>query len=251
MKISENFHQRNLLQVDQDKHIGTNKQIKECTNLFPDVPIKVDLSPEGIAQYRKTIQENTPDQEEEKEYRILINDSFTSINYSMELSARVNEINDKKGSASVADRAKSILEAYASLYAEIVEGHENGTRNMFTESYENRPLTKEEELEKLDEAFEHYANTFEKWIQLEQEHSMEVEKEIVRVYKKYGIKKLESTAHAYMQAIRAKEENPEQIPPNISELILNAGRQFLSNVSSLKSINHKSVMDIVSAINIW
>ncbi len=251
MKIDERFQQCNLIQTNQDKNIGTRKQIKECTDLFPDVPVKVDLSAEGIAQYRKTIQANMPDQEEEKKLRIVLNDSFTSINYNMEISARVNEINRKKGNATVKARAQSIMEAYASLYAEIVEGHENGTRNMFTESYENRPLTKEEELEKLNQAFEDYTDFFERCVQLEQEHAMGLEKEIVSVYKKYGAKKLESAAQAYQQAIAAKTENPEQIPPNIGELILNAGKLFLTNVSSLNSINHKSVMGVVSAIKIW
>ncbi len=53
---------------------------------------------------------------------------------------------------------EGVAVAYSSLYQEIVEGHRNGTRELYVlvdaKTAKWRPVTMEEELEKLEKGFE-------------------------------------------------------------------------------------------------
>lgn len=91
------------------------------------------------------------------------------MNYKFTLSARVNSLNESDKEAkgvdylSNEDKLDNIMEAYTSLYDEIVQGYENGTRviNVADENGENgyRTLTMQEELADLDDAYESVVNT--------------------------------------------------------------------------------------------
>lgn len=230
-------------------------QIKKSGYLSNDIAVLVDLSAEGMGRYRNTIQQNTPKQDEGvKQCCILASHdmrlSAQITNHNMELSARINEINAEKGgkgNLTVKDRADSILEAYASLYAEIVQGYDEGTRCVYGESVEGRTLTKEEDLARLKEAYKDHAKTFEEHYLLEQENQKILEKSI----RETAWGKYSSKAREYLQEAEKKREDPEYIPPDIRERILDAGKAFLSKVSYLKSMDRKSIMALISSINVW
>ena len=67
-------------------------------------------------------------------------------------------IRQEQGSYEFDDVAMGAAQAYSVLYQKIVEGYENGTREVYVcdcpESGERRLLSKDEELEKLDRGFE-------------------------------------------------------------------------------------------------
>ena len=108
MKIALDTNNTDLLQINTEKNNRPKKQIKESGYLSDSAPVKVDISSEAMERYRNSVQQNTPKVTELKECHILTDHHF-------DLSARINEINDRKGIPSVKDYAESMLEAYASL----------------------------------------------------------------------------------------------------------------------------------------
>ena len=93
--------------------------------------------------------------------------------YSHELASRMPSIyGDKDANGeyslrkffSVSDTADNLLKAYASLYDEIIKGHEAGTREIYVEDKTAeggyRKLTMEEEFNELDKAYKDYADRY-------------------------------------------------------------------------------------------
>ena len=88
------------------------------------------------------------------------------MNYGYDLSMKAVELNDaasEHGSKAlnVNDRANGYISAYASLYDEIVQGYENGTREIYVEDELGiHRLTKEEELKELNESYKRAVDDF-------------------------------------------------------------------------------------------
>lgn len=248
MKMNPAYLQRNLqenlLLMDQDRYTKPAAQVKDRADLFGSNPVKVDISQEGMAQYRKTIQQNTPKAEEAP---MLSYDLERLTNHSIELSARVNEINAGRKDLTVKEYANSLFQAYASLYAEISDGYDKGTRSVYSWGVDG-PLSKEEDLAKLDEAFKSHAQFFET---IYQNHQEEDQKRFDQSLQEAALGKLSSGTLKYLQDLAQKRENQEYVPSNIAERILNAGESFVSKLSAHKDFTHNAIMNYISSISVW
>lgn len=167
MKIQYNT---DLLKVPQ---YGTEpKERKLVNDILPTVnnqPVKVTISEEGYRSYRGKMTNGQSFEEVQAQRKFLLEGNLSpDMNYKFTLSAKINSLNEADKEAGGADylsnedKLENIMEAYTSLYDEIVKGYESGTRviNVADESSENgyRTLTMQEELEDLDHAYESVVN---------------------------------------------------------------------------------------------
>ena len=134
------------------------------------VPVQVTISEEGMKSYRERITNGQSFKEVQEQRKLLLETKLSyDMNYKFTLSAKVNSLNEANLEASGTkylsneEKLDNIMEAYTSLYEEIVQGYESGTRviNVVDETSENgyRTLTMQEELADLDNAYESVVNT--------------------------------------------------------------------------------------------
>lgn len=146
------------------------KLASETLPMADNQPVKVTISEEGYKSYRDRIENGQSFEEVQAQRKSLLEGNFSpDMNYKLTLSARVNSLNEADKEAggtkylSNEEKLDNIMEAYTSLYDEIVQGYENGTRviNVADENSENgyRPLTMQKELDDLDRAYESVVNT--------------------------------------------------------------------------------------------
>lgn len=146
------------------------KLVSDTLPMADNQPVKVTISEEGYKSYRERITNSQSFEEVQAQRKRLLEEKLSpDMNYKLTLSARVNSLNEADKEAggtnylSNEDKLDNIMEAYTSLYDEIVKGYENGTRviNVADENSENgyRTLTMQEELADLDSAYESVLNT--------------------------------------------------------------------------------------------
>lgn len=96
-------------------------------------------------------------------------------------------------------------------------------------------ISKEEDLAKLNEAYENHVNTFEEMIHIEEKSDLLLEKELRGTA--WG--STSSLAQEFLAKLDEKRANPEYIPNNIAERMINAGKTFQTNFSKLQNSNTK------------
>ena len=168
MKVQSNM---DLLKVPQYGTESRERKFVGDTLLTVDnQPVKVTISEEGLKSYRERNTNGKSFEEVQAQRKRLLEGNISSdINYKFTLSAKVNSLNEADKEAGGTkyllneDKLDNIMEAYTSLYDEIVQGYEDGTRviNVADENSENgyRTLTMQEELADLDNAYESVVNT--------------------------------------------------------------------------------------------
>ena len=168
MKIQ---HSADLLRVPQyGAEPRERKLVSETLPIADNQPVKVTISEEGYKSYRDRIENGQSFEEvQEQRKRLLEGNLSPDMNYKLTLSARVNSLNESDKEAggtkylSNEEKMDNIMEAYTSLYDEIVQGYDSGTRviSVADENSENgyRTLTMQEELADLDSAYESVVNT--------------------------------------------------------------------------------------------
>ncbi len=125
MKIQANM---DLLRVPQ---YGTEprerKMVNDIFTKVNDQPVKVTISEEGFERYREKITNGQSFEEVQAQRELLLEGNISpDMNYKFTLSAKVNSLNeaDKEvsgtGYLSNEDKLDNIMEAYTSLYDEIV-----------------------------------------------------------------------------------------------------------------------------------
>ena len=141
---------------------------------------KLTISGGGTESYRKSVSDSGQSLTYNKQKKILSG----GINYSYNLSKEADKLN-KADEAALTDgntlswqnKLDNLGKAYKNLRDEIVQGYENGTRqvNVIDESSETgyRTLTMEEELSALDAAYEKNVKAFEE-LSKQQEHASEI-----------------------------------------------------------------------------
>ena len=162
----------------QEKIAQENKTVKLAIPQLVEQPIKVSISKEGYESYRNSVSESgqslSYDGAIRQKKNLVEADQSKGMDYSYRLSKEANQLNEsdtealKDGeSLSWQARAENYAEAYANLYDEIVQGYENGTRqiNVIDENSElgYRMLTMEEELSALDAVYEKNVKGFEEY----------------------------------------------------------------------------------------
>lgn len=178
--------------------------------------VKVSISGEGMEAWRRAVKENgwqsaMPDMEEVKNSTILMEQVYGSLTthtryFAAEeevlegkdmtdtivplwFSQKVSSLKEAQGGNTWHDKAARLAQAYTSLYDEIVEGYQSGTRQVrvveegatvadLAQGRGFRVLTMEEELAKLDRVYEKQVRDLEEsaknWPkQLEIFHSMD------------------------------------------------------------------------------
>ena len=183
MKINNTFNNYTAVTSSSKKenklHCKENATAEALSKKFD----KLTISGEGTKSYRKSISESG---------QALTYNSVTQqkkilsggINYSYNLSMETEKLNKADEEAltdgntlSWQTKLHNLNKAYKNLRDEIVQGYENGTRqvNVIDENSETgyRTLTMEEELSALDAAYEKNVNGFEE-LSSQQENAKEI-----------------------------------------------------------------------------
>lgn len=239
MKIGFEHDRIGLLQQENKKAAG-NCNTKNTMEIPQKKSIQVDISEEGIEKYRDILGQREIETGDGKACHILID-------HGLELSAKINQIAGSKKDFTVKERAKSILEAYASMYHEIVQGYEDDTRVVYAEAGEDRRLTKEEDLERLKEAYKNHIRFFEERVHMEQKNNAMLERSIRgTAWERTG-----SRAKQFLDELDDKKQSPEYIPPDMGEQIEKAGEAFIMQFSLSKNMTSHLAADILSSIKLW
>lgn len=187
--------------------------------------VKVTISEEGMKSYRERITNGQSFEEVQAQRKSLLEGNLSpDMNYKLTLSARVNSLNEADKEAggtkylSNEEKLDNIMEAYTSLYDEIVQGYENGTRviNVADENSENgyRPLTMQEELDDLDRAYESVVNTTVSIMEQSEKVSMAFDKYYAKI-QSIGAGRAE-LANAYAD----RRDKVEMMPENAVEKMI-------------------------------
>jgi len=223
MKVQSNM---DLLKVSQ---YGTEsrerKLASETLPMVDNQPVKVTISEEGYKSYRDRIENGQSFEEVQTQRKRLLEGNLSpDMNYKFTLSAKVNSLNEADKETSEAkylsneEKLDNIMEAYTSLYDEIVQGYENGTRviNVADENSENgyRPLTMQEELNDLDRAYESVVNTTVSIMEQNEKVSMAFDKYYAKI-QRIGAGRAE-LAKAYAD----RKDKVEMVPKNAVEKMI-------------------------------
>lgn len=187
--------------------------------------VKITISEEGMKSYRERITNGQSFEEVQAQRKSLLEGNLSpDMNYKFTLSAKVNSLNAADREASGAkylsneEKLDNIMEAYTSLYEEIVQGYESGTRviNVADENSENgyRTLTMQEELDDLDYAYESVVNTTVAIMEQNEKVSMAFDKYYEKL-QRIGAERAE-LANAYAD----RRDTIEMVPENAVEKMI-------------------------------
>ena len=240
MKICIESKGQNLVSGYDNKKMNKDKQSSDGKQMLQKKPPQVDISKEGMEKYRTILEQSRPEKTEIKECHVLID-------YGWELSRKENQINDSKKDTTIEGRANSLLESYASVYNDIVQGYKDGTRVVYADSGEDRILTKEEDLARLNDAYKNHVDFFEERISIDKKNNEMLENSI----KGHAWERTSARARGFLEEQERKRDNPEYVPANLGERMREAGKQFVEQFATLKEVNNKSISKILSSIKLF
>ncbi len=152
---------------------------KEEKNTLPpkeDNAIKISISQEGLQSCQKKLYESGVN---ETNGKVIVKENKSNIikqvrqatnalaanNYDNVLAKEAQKLKAQRENSStytLSNKAEDYVRAYGNLYDEIVQGYKNGTRERYVEDKTSetgyRKMTMEEELSRLDKAFQRAAN---------------------------------------------------------------------------------------------
>lgn len=210
----------------QEKRSGEGQTWKEALSLPEEQPVKVSFSKEGIKNYRNSISGGKSYEEAVKQKELLKTvklsaDLDYSFRFRISESLSAEDAKAAGGPLSLKGRMENMAETYMSLYDEIVQGYESGTRKINVADVESeqgyRTLTMEEELEALDAAYENAVRTTE---ELGKQNTV-FQKAIKEYRNKLEQISLKKTGAAYAY-INKPESAAESVPDCLSEKMLAA-----------------------------
>lgn len=197
-----------------------NENMQTDVRRMAEQPVKISISDEGKEYYRNSIQQNQQETYDDVVQRKEQIKKVSFIDYGYEIqkkAAQQNEAADR-GALSTTDKANSYVKAYVELYDEIVQGYENGTREIYTaDGNGTHKLTKDEELSALDAA---YKKTVDDFVTMEKtnQHAREIiSGEMEKISK---ICSRSTLASIYHEERKAKET--DDIPENLNEKMYHA-----------------------------
>lgn len=179
MIIQKNYDEYNLFHIAPTPKAEANRQNTVVKADFVPEGIHVSISKEGLEKYRSDMVEaQKQKRENEENFEKTVSECKILLkHHRYMIGGQINDIMEAKkrerqySSLTSEDRAESMLEAYADLYDEIIRGYEDGTREIYVADDESpegyRLLTKEEELERLDDAYKELSESYE--IELERD----------------------------------------------------------------------------------
>lgn len=207
----------------------TKKNAQEKTpakDVIPNIAeqsVTLSISDEGKEYYCNSVQ-----QEGHESYDTVLqrrqqlkNEKIGFIDYGLELQKKA--VTNAGGNIlSTTDKANNYVNAYAELYDEIVQGYENGTREIYVaDESGTHKLTKDEELSALDAA---YKKTVDNFVTMEKtnQHAREIiGKEMEKISK---ITSRSALAATYLE--EQKSRGTDEISENLNEKMYNAVTSF-------------------------
>lgn len=240
MKISNGINIISPLIV-QDDTKAQKEKVQADTKHMTELPVKISISDEGQEHYRKSVRQKGQESYDAViQHRELLKDQKlgNDINYGYkiakgaeQLSAEAANVADTQKSKvlSTNDIASNYTKSYAKLYDEIVQGYENGTREIYvTDENGTRKLTKEEELSALDMAYQKTVDDF-ATLAKTNEKARGILKEYGEQVSKIGSVTAETKAFLDNQKTR---EN-DTVPENLAEKMLKAIASFKEQYATL------------------
>lgn len=223
--------------------------------------VSVSISEEGYKSYRESLlqmgksENNVESIFKDKDELIAFCDKVTIPgNYSAKLFDMVRELNDqdkKNETYNVKGVAGNCVEAYATLYDEIIQRYKDGVEVYVRDNTSElgyRKLTKEEELEELDRGYEGLTVFVEEMYKANVEQMKWLEKYYQR--KEFLLSGSVGASYINKAYLESKKIKEEEVPENISERILKAGKNFRMNYVALGQ-KKGTVAQILSSIKVW
>lgn len=248
MKVANQIN--NPMLIMSPNNIKNQKDSAQLNmNRITESPVKVSISNEGLER-SSSLQQNKEETYESMMQRREMLKKTRVMSYGYDLSMKAVELNDAASEngtkpLSVADRANGYIGAYASLYDEIVQGYENGTREIYVEDELGiHRLTKEEELKELNESYKRAVDDF-----VTMEKANEQAYAIVtEAMKKIDSIKLRSRAGA-SNYDNPTEKERHKVPENLKERMLGAAELFKQNYAKLNP-DTDNLSQVLNRINI-
>ena len=210
------------------------------------------ISDEAKEYYRKRVQEVSVDSEsydtilDEKNKILEANLQASDIDYNFTFGEEVGKYRKDGVNLTIEDKVNNLLKAYASLYNEMVQGYENGTREIHIEDESSekgyRILTMDEEINELNLSYKKYADSLEEQLKQEPEIRNALEK-----YKnkldKIDVKKVQND-YANLDLTERDEINPDKI----SDKLMDAASIFREKY--IAAFNKVNITELLSTIRI-
>ena len=216
MGITNNYNNMGQSNTEKEVQIKAVRKETETTSLLSKAagkPVNLSISDEGKEYYRNSVQ-----QEGHESYDTVLqrrqqlkNEKISFIDYGLELQKKA--VTNAGGNIlSTTDKANNYVTAYAELYDEIVQGYENETREKYVaDESGTHKLTKDEELDALDAA---YQKTVDNFVTMEKtnQHAREIIGEEMEKISK--ITSRSALAATYLE--EQKSRGTDEIPENLS-----------------------------------
>lgn len=237
------------------KNTYPNRTLAETFTENKEDSVKVTISEKGQENYIKSVQEITKDADSydamfESRDHLLEANLSSFFNYDFQVGGEVNEYRQKGVHLSTKEQAESILKVYAKKYDEIMQGI-NGAGEIHVEDKNSekgyRILTKEEEIDALNDSYKKYADYLEAQAKLEPEIEKGL-KEYIKKLSNIGVKTT-SKAQSYLDDINLNKED-EINPEDISEKMLDAVSVFREQYM-IATENKRSLSSLLSSIKIF
>lgn len=246
-----------LIATSYDIANRSNKVFGENTSKKADgYSVQITISEEGKQAYRSQVQsqDNITYEEMLKEREHIIdigNKNFCEADYGFAIGNKLAQYKEgKEGYRTWEEKGSDLLEAYASIYDEIVQGYKDGSVSHYVmdENEENgyRRLSLEEELAALDKAYDGYVSFYE----TQAKQSADVKKAFEDT-----IAKLDAISRNRSEGLQQMKEtyenmSKEEIPENIAEKLSNA-RQSFWNLYSQNKGNNMDIKSLLANISVF
>lgn len=195
---------------------------KEAGRKMAEQPVRLSISNEGKEHYRNSIQQGGQESYDAVLQRReqLKNEKISLVDYGYEISKGAGAGESVLSTAG--SKADGYVKAYAELYDEIVQGYEDGTREIYVAG-ENDPrkLTKDEELNALDAAYKKTVDSFVTMEQTNQRARIIIGGEAEKIAK---ISRRETKAAEFLKEQKAR--GTDKVPENLNEKMLSAVASF-------------------------
>ena len=212
--------------------------VREAISKTAEQPVNLSISDKGKEYYRNSIRQSRQESYDTVLQRReqLKNEKISLIDYGYEISKKAAQLGEDtaatgKSVLSTTDKANGYVKAYAELYDEIVQGYENGTREIYVaDENGTHKLTKEEELSALDTAYKKTVDDFVTREETNQHARKIIGEEAEKIAK---ISKRSTSATNFLNEQKAR--GTDKVSENLNEKMLNAVSLFKEKYSMFNS----------------
>lgn len=229
-----------------------HKAFENISTKEGQISVKVSISEEGKKEYRNSFGKKAEsfDTLVEQRSELLSGKNMPETDYSFELGNKLAALKEKDVCKSTEDKATDLLGAYASIYDEIVQGYESGTRERYCEDQLSesgyRKLTISDEINSLNSAFKKYADNLEMQAQQAQKIAAAHDKYMEKL-SNIGTERAELANKAQKLYSKVKEEG---IIDNISEKVVAASKMFVKQYAN-QTLRSMGIENILGNIEIF